>query len=460
MSATRPILSRGSIALPYAERQSAAVARLPGAELDWLRRLRERSLARVVAEGLPSQRVEAWKYTNLNSLAQAEFEAAAVGMAGRAPAANEAGGAAAVELPRFLADDVAAHRMVFVNGGFRRELSDLGDLPAGVSIESLADTLARAPQTLATHFEDRPAADGLAALNTALMADGVVLRLAPGAELARPLLLVFLGGSAEQPVAFHPRSVILAGAGSRATIVELHAPAAEAAYWSQPVTDIVVGDNAELRHYKCQSESLLAYHLAATTVRVCAAARYDSFALAAGGMLARNEVTVTLDGPQASCRLDGGFLARGRQHIDTTTEIVHAKPDTASHEAFKGVVDDQGRAVFQGRIVVAKDAQKTDGHQSCRTLLLSDRAEIDSKPELEIYADDVKCSHGATVGELEPDALFYLKARGIPEAVARRMLIEAFLGDVIDTIADTPAREAFARVVSGWLAEVGTETGR
>lgn len=459
MSATRPIASRGSIALPYAARQGATVARLPGAELDWLRRLREQSLARVVAEGLPSPRVEAWKYTNLNSLAQAEFEVAEFE---RAAAANEAGAPAAVELPRFLAEDVAVHRMVFVNGSFRRELSDLRDLPAGVSIESLADTLARAPQTLAAHFEGRPAADGLAALNTALMADGAVLRLAPGTELARPLLLIFLGGGADRAVAFHPRSVIVAEAGSRATIVELHAPAAagDDAYWSQPVTDIVVGDNAELRHYKCQSESLQAYHLAATIVRVGAGARYDSFALAAGGTLARNEVAVTLDGPGASCRLDGGFLARGRQHVDTTTEIVHAKPNATSHEAFKGVLDGQGRAVFQGRIVVAKDAQKTDGHQSCRTLLLSDRAEIDTKPELEIYADDVKCSHGATVGELEQDALFYLKARGIPEAVARRMLVEAFLGDVIDTIADAPVREAFARVVGGWLADDGAEAGR
>jgi Fe-S cluster assembly protein SufD len=458
MSATRPILARGSIALPYAARQSATVARLPGAELDWLRRLREQSLARVVAEGVPSPRVESWKYTNLNSLAQAEFEAAE-----RAPAAHEAGVPAAVELPRFLAEDVAVHRMVFVNGSFRRELSDLDGLPEGASAESLADVLARAPQTLVAHFEGRQASDGLAALNTALMADGVVLRLAPGTVLTRPLLLLFLGGSTERAVAFHPRSVIVAEAGSQATIVELHAPAAGdagAAYWSQPVTDIVVGDNAELRHYKCQQESLQAYHLAATTVRVGAGGRYDSFALAVGGILARNEVMMTLDGPGASCRIDGGFLARGRQHVDTTTEIVHAKPNATSHEAFKGVLDGQGRAVFQGRIVVAKDAQKTDGHQSCRTLLLSDRAEIDTKPELEIYADDVKCSHGATVGELEQDALFYLQTRGIPESAARRMLVEAFLGDVIETIADAPVRDAFARVVSGWLADDGAKAAR
>ena len=445
MTAPRP----KTIALPYAARQAAAVGRLPGAEIAWLRRLREESLARVVDGGVPSPRVERWKYTNLNALAQVEFETAA----------NEAGAPATVALPRFLADDVAVHRMVFLNGAFRRELSDVAGLPGGATVESLADVLARAPQDLAAHFQGHKALDGLAALNTALMADGVVIRLAPETRLERPLLLVFLGGSNDRALAAHPRNLIIAGAGARATVIELYAPAADTAYWSQPVTEIAVGRGAELRHYKCQQESLRAFHLATTTVRVEADGRYDSFALATGGALARNEVTVTLDGPGASCRLDGGYLGRGRQHIDTTTEIVHAKPHTTSHEAFKGVLDEQGRGVFQGRILVEKDAQKTDGQQSCRTLLLSDRAEIDTKPELEIYADDVKCGHGATVGEIEPDALFYLRARGIDEVEARRMLIEAFLGDVLEDIADESVRSGFAQAVGSWLAGV-TEGAR
>ncbi len=446
MTATRPT-RRGSIALPYAERQKARIGALPGAGLDWLRRLREESLARAVTDGLPSPRIERWKYTNLNALAQTEFETPA----------NEAGAPSKVELPRFLADGVVAHRMVFVNGGFRRELSDLAGLPDGAGVESLADLLARDPQALAASITGHEAGDGLAALNTALMADGVVIRLSAGTRLDRPLLLVFLGGASDRALAFHPRNLILADAGSHATIIELHAPAADAVYWSQPVTDIVVGRGAELRHYKSQQEGLRAFHLAATTVRVEAGGRYDSFALALGGALARNEVSITLDGPGAQCRIDGGYLVRGRQHIDITTEIVHAKPNTTSHEAFKGVLDDQGRAVFQGRILVAKDAQKTDGHQSCRTLLLSDRAEIDAKPELEIYADDVKCSHGATVGEIEPDALFYLRARGVDEAEARRMLIEAFLGDVLEDIADAAVRDGFASVVRGWLSAEGAK---
>lgn len=440
MTAARPV----SIALPYAALQAAVVGRLPGTELAWLRRLREESLGRVVDGGVPSPRVERWKYTNLNALAQTEFQAAA----------NEAGAPVAVALPSFLAADVAVHRMVFVNGAFRRELSDVTALPAGATIESLADGLARDPEILATHFRGHKALDGLAALNAALMADGAVIRLAAGARLERPLLLVFLGGSSERALACHPRNLIVAGAGAHATVIELYAPAADTVYWTQPVTEIAIGAGATLRHYKCQREGLRAFHLATTTVHVEADGRYDSFALATGGALARNEVTVTLDGPGASCRLDGGYLGRGRQHLDTTTEIIHAKPNTTSHEAFKGVLDDQGRGVFQGRILVAKDAQKTDGQQSCRTLLLSDRAEIDTKPELEIYADDVKCSHGATVGEIDPDALFYLRARGVDEIEARRMLIDAFLADVLDGIADAAVRDGFAADVARWLAGV------
>lgn len=445
MIAPRP----ASIALPYAQRQNAAVDRLPGRDVRWLRRLREESLARAVADGVPSPRVERWKYTNLNALAQADFEIAA----------NDAGRPVDVTVPGFLADDVAVHRLLFVNGAMRRELSDLSGLPQGARVESLADLLARAPEELEGRLQGRKPADGLAALNTALMADGVVIRLAAGVRVERPILLIFLGGDAERPVAFHPRNLIIAEPGASATVIELHGAANDGSYWAQPVTEISVGETAELYHYKCQQEGPRAFHLATTDVQVAASGRYENFSLAAGGLLARNEVTIALKGPGAYCRLDGGFLARGRQHIDNTSEIVHAEPNTTSHQAFKGVLDDQGRAVFQGRILVAQDAQKTDGQQSCKTLLLSDRAEIDTKPELEIYADDVKCTHGATAGEIDHDALFYLRARGVGEAEARRMLIEAFLGDVLERIGQMPVREAFAGAVARWLG-AGSEAGR
>ncbi|GIK98380.1 MAG: Fe-S cluster assembly protein SufD [Alphaproteobacteria bacterium] len=439
-----------AIALPYAERSARAVSELPGADVAWLRRLREDALARVMREGVPSPRVERWKYTNLGALAKAGF----------ATAANETGAPVAVELPRFLPAQTPAYRMVFLNGVFRRELSDLAGLPDGATVDSLADLLARDPGALEAALASRAAADPFAALNTALMADGAVVRLAPGTVLERPLVLVFMGGHAGKELAYHSRNLIVAGANSRATVVELYAPAAAGAYWAQPVTDITLEAGAVIAHHKSQQEGPEAYHIATVTARVAEQARYDGFALATGAALARNDITVSLDGPGASCRLDGAFLARGRQHLDTTTEIIHASREASSREVYKGVLDDQGRGVFQGRIVVAPDAQKTDGHQSCKTLLLSDRAEIDTKPELEIYADDVKCSHGATAGEIDHDALFYLRARGIDEDDARSMLVEAFVGEVLDEIASEPVRQAFAGVVRDWLRGSSAEGTR
>jgi Fe-S cluster assembly protein SufD len=294
--------------------------------------------------------------------------------------------------------------------------------------------------------------DSLAALNLAFARDGYVIRLAANARIDAPIEIVHVVAPTDAAVAIHSRNLVIAEANSSAVVVDRFVGDAGSVYWSQPVTDVRVGAAATLRHYRDQNEGAKAYHTAATTVSVADNGRYDSFLLTTGAALSRNEIAVTLDGQGASCRLDSGYLARGRQHVDNTTEIVHAKPHTTSAEVYKGVLDDQARGVFQGRIVVAKDAQKADGHQLNKTILLSDRAEIDTKPELEIYADDVKCSHGAAAGELDEDALFYLRARGIDQADARRMLVEAFIGDALEHIADASVRSAFERRVGEWMA--------
>ena len=208
-----------------------------------------------------------------------------------------------------------------------------------------------------------------------------------------------------------------------------------------------------LRHYKLQNEHPAAYHIAASRVAAAAGSTYESFVLQLGGRLARNEIAVRFDGPGAECRLDGAYLLRGIQHADNTTLLDHAAPRCTSRELYKGVIDDQARGVFQGKILVRRDAQKTDGHQLNKTLLLSRAAEIDTKPELEIYADDVKCSHGATAGELDEDALFYLESRGIDPATAQAMLVEAFVAEPVERIAHPGARDAFAAMVAGWLAD-------
>jgi Fe-S cluster assembly protein SufD len=443
-----PLDSR-AIALPYAERFAAVAASLPGHDVPWLRELRREAAARFARLGLPSPRVEQWKYTNLNTLAVVPFE--------KHELADGGGDDRLVMLPSAL----SPHRLVFVNGRCRPDQSLLSGLPSAVTVTSLAEALRQDPDSLQPVLSEALAEENsLLALNAAFMTDGYVIRLAAGATPDQPLELLFVTTS-QSAAAHHLRNLITLEAGSSATLIERYVgDAAAATYWSHPVCDIRLGQGATLRHYKLQDEGHKAFHLAATAVQAEHDARYESFVLTTGAGLARNEIKVVLDGTGASCRLDGGYLARGRQHVDTTTEIIHAQPHTTSEEVYKGVLDDQARGVFQGRIVVKPDAQKSDGHQLSKAILLSERAEIDTKPELEIYADDVKCSHGATAGELDEDALFYLRARGIDMAEARRLLIEAFIGDALENVTDPMVRTGLQHHISAWMANGSGEQGR
>ena len=393
--------------------------------------------------GLPTIKNERWKYTNLKSLAAVAFE----------PASSEPFSVSPGQLPSI----VGGCRVVFVNGMHRADLS-AGSLPRGITIASLAELLREDPDHARTLLAEHDAgADSLEALNLAFASDGYVITLAAGVSIEAPVELLHLTTPAAAAVAYHTRNAIIAEPGSSATVIETFVHDAATVYWSQPVTEIRVGPGATLRHYKDQNESIKAFHTAATDVRVSENGRYENFVLTTGAALSRNEIAVVLDGRGASCRLDSGYLARGRQHADNTTSIIHAKPQTTSAEVYKGVLDDRARAVFQGRIVVEKDAQKADGHQLNKTILLSDRAEIDTKPELEIFADDVKCSHGAAAGELDEDALFYLRARGIDQADARRMLVEAFVSETLDNVSDIAVRTAFERRIGEWMTAVAEQ---
>jgi Fe-S cluster assembly protein SufD len=432
-----------TIPLPYADRFAAVAAMLPGQGLPWLSDLREQAIERVRQLGLPTIRNERWKYTNLSSLAAVAFE----------PAALEASSASPGPLP----PAIGGSRIVFLDGSYRQDLST-GALPRGIELTSVRELLRSHPDRARTLFGEHDAgADSLAALNLAFAGDGYVIAVAAGAVIEAPVEVLHL--TTESPVAraYHTRNAIVAESGASATIIETFRHDAATLYWSQPVSDIRVGAGATLRHYKDQNEGSKAFHTAATNVRVAESGRYENFVLTTGAALSRNEIAVVLDGDGASCRLDSGYLACGRQHADNTTAIIHAKPHTTSAEVYKGVLDDQARAVFQGRIVVEKDAQKADGHQLNKTILLSDRAEIDTKPELEIFADDVKCSHGAAAGELDEDALFYLRARGIDQAAARRMLVEAFVAEAVENIPDVAIRAAFERRIGNWMAAEGEQ---
>ena len=426
------------IAFGYAEATEAPRAPL---QPDWLATLRAEARV-LIAEGLPSPRVEAWKYTNLLPLAERRFA-----VVGDAPRDVAPGALARADLGR------SAYRLVFVNGRFEPALSELGALPKGAALVSLADALVADPAALAGKIGRSGAVRNhvLAAYSTAFFADGALIRLDAGVVLDRPVHLVFIGAAGASSLAFHPRLIVEAGAGSQLTLVESHIGEA-GAYWANPVSEIAVGEGALVRHAKLQDETMAAHHLALVDVSVAKNGRYESTVLALGAALSRHEIVVRLEGEYAEARLDGGYLIGGKQHCDNTTLIEHLVPRGTCREVYKGVLDGESRGAFQGTIIVHKGAVKTDANQLSRALMLSKGAEADAKPELEIYADDVKCSHGASAGALDPVQMFYLRSRGIDEDAARALLVEGFIGETIEGIADEAVHGYFAGRIARWLA--------
>ena len=424
------------IAFPYGE--TAAHAPVLA---NWLVGLRTEARA-LIADGLPSPRVEAWKYTNLQPLAERRFA-----VVGDVSPDHVRHAMAKAELGR------SAHRLVFVNGRLEAAFSDLAALPKGATVRGLGDVLTADPAALAGLIGRSEAVRGhaLAAYNTAFFSDGVLITLDAGIALDRPVHLVFIGAAGASPVAFHPRLIVDAGAGSQLALIESHIGEA-GAYWANPVTEIAVGHDAMVRHAKLQDETMDAHHLALVDVSVGRGGRYESTVLTLGAALSRHEIVVRLEGEHAEARLDGGYLIGGKQHCDNTTRIEHLMPHGSCREVYKGVLDNESRGTFQGAIIVHKGAVKTDAHQLCRALMLSKGAEADAKPELEIYADDVKCSHGASAGALDPLQMFYLRARGLDEAAARALLVEGFIGETIEGIADEAVRGYFAARIAAWLA--------
>jgi Fe-S cluster assembly protein SufD len=429
-----------SIALPYADRFEAAVPSLPGSELPWLRDLRAQALARFKRQELPSPRVERWKYTNLNPVAARAFAP------GDGKPAGAIGSIAAAGLPQALA------RLLFVNGALDAAASDTRNLPKGVRLFSVVDALKTDADWLRQHLSAVKAEDALSALNLAFMSNGVMLRVDEGVALAGPIEIVHVADTRGEAVAFHHRNVVALGRGASCIIVERFSGGVADPYWTHHHGEIAIGEGARCGYYKLQDEGSQAFHLCTLTAKVGRSGALDSFALGTGGALSRHDVTVSLEAPGAACRLDGCYLGRGRQHLDNTTEILHAAPETSSSETYKGVLDEQAHGVFQGRVVVQPHAQKTDGRQLNKTILLSDRAQMDTKPELEIHADDVKCSHGATVGELDENAVFYLRARGIGLAEARHMLVEGFIEDIVGSLEVAAVRDEFLHHIRGWMA--------
>jgi Fe-S cluster assembly protein SufD len=432
-------------ARPYLEAFGRGVSIGDRDEPDWLAGYRKASLARFAELGFPSRRGEAWRYINLRSLEEhpmlpARFERAGVNAATRAQLA-EIG----------LAE--ATYRLVLVDGRFAPALSALDRLPAGVWFGPTASAIDKRPDLLRSGLETPPLdpARPFTALNAAFFADGFVLDIAPGVTLERPIEILHLA-LADAGAALHTRSLIVAGEGSRATTLESFGGAG--AYWRNDVVELRLAPGAKLARATLVEESAEAVHFAEVLATLGAASRLSSFVLLLGGRTVRHEITVRSEGERSRCDLGGAFLLSGRQEANILTMVDHAAPGGETRESFKGVATGRSHGAFQGRITVRPGAQKVDAHQLSRNLVLSPRAAIDTKPELEIYADDVKCSHGAAVGDLDEAALFYLRARGIPNTEARRILIEAFVWEAVELVDPVPVREHLLSRIAHRLASL------
>ncbi len=396
----------------------------------WLQALREEGLSRFQARGLPTPRDEEWKYTPVATLSSRPFQ----------PVRDVSAGPDVARAVERLA--LPGPRLVFVDGRFVPALSVLLGLPRGVVLKPLSQALredgALLQETLGR--TSRPAAHAFTALNAALLEEGALLTLAPRALSEVPVQLVFLARGGDGPVLASPRVVVVAGEGSEATLVETYAGLGPGATFTNAVTEVSLGDNASLRHFKLQAEGDAALHLGGLYSRQGRDSRFQSHAFSFGGLLARNEVHAAFAGEGGECVLNGLFVGRGSQHLDHRTDLDHAVPHCSSRELYKGVLDDRARGTFHGRIRVREDAQKTDASQQSRNLLLSEGAQVDARPQLEILADDVKCAHGTAVGRLDDNALFYLRSRGIPKREAERMLTQAFASELVRAVPEGPVR--------------------
>jgi Fe-S cluster assembly protein SufD len=396
-------------------------------------------------EGLPHRRVEDWKYTDLRALMR---DAKPLASPPDAAAKAQAKGAGA------LVGDTESRRLVFVDGAFVPELSDLAALDEGLAVNSLAAALAENDPALAEKLGKlAPASDVAVALNTALMGDGAVIRVAAGATLERPLHLVFAASA--KPAASFVRSLMIVEPGARVMLIESHEGPAGSDYQVNAALELFVGDRAYVDHVKLVGEGADALHVSTLAAAVGAKARFNTFTFTIGGAVVRNQLFLKFDGEETVANIRGATLLKGRQHADTTLVVKHIARGCQSREVFKSVIDDEAHGVFQGRIVVSQGAQQTDAKMMTRALLLSERAEADNKPELEIFADDVQCGHGATAGALDDELKFYLMARGIPAAEAEALLIQAFLGEAVEGIEHAGLREALMDRVAAWLAARG-----
>ena len=402
---------------------------------EFLRALRRRAFEQFASTGFPTTKNEDWHFTSPSPIVESEF------LAMTAP-----GGEVSAEEAAAFAFAPDWHTAVFVNGRFTPELSSLDALPAGVRVLPFARALAEAPELVERYlgriagFED--VAHAFTALNTAYLLDGALVHVAKEVALDRPIHLLYVSDALAARGIVHPRTLVVVDRHAKAELVESYAATGDAHYFTNAVTEVALADGATLTHLRLQRESRRAFHVGTVVARQSRDSHYVSFGFVTGAQLSRQNVYTSLDGPGSGATLNGLCMLDDEQHADHQTLIVHAAPDCYSRELYKFVLDGASHGVFNGKVYVHPEAQKTDGKQTNNTLLLSERAKVDTKPQLEIFADDVKCTHGATVGRIDQAAAFYLKSRGVGAELARRLLTYAFAADVLETLEDEAVKVA------------------
>ena len=409
----------------YQSKFEAFEQSLNGEKLSSMHKLRREAIHRFSELGFPTTRQEEWRFTNISPIINTEFQ----------PILNyKLGGVTKNDIQKYVLDN--ALRLVFIDGMFSPELSDISSLPAEMKVGSLLEMWKKQPETIRSYINNLAMGEenAFTMLNTAFLWDGAFISVSRGVILENPIQLIFVATNREQIYTAQPRNLIIAGIDSKFKIVETYVGLAKNTYLTNTVTEITLGENSVVEHDKFQVEGIGAYHIGTTHLQMSSASRYSSNAISLGGSIVRNNIVARFDAEGAECILNGLSLGRGTQVIDNHTVIDHTKPHCTSHELYKSILDGSSKGIFNGKVFVRKDAQKTDAKQTNKTLLLSDEATINTKPQLEIFADDVKCTHGAAIGQLDDEQIFYLRSRGIGLDAARDILTSAFASDVVNRI--------------------------
>ncbi len=445
--ATRAVVEQTDRMAPWLAMFEESERRVRSAGQQWIVPMRQAAMDRFAAQGFPTVRDEDWRFTNIAPLVQTGFQ----------PAVE-----ATVS-----AETIAAHvsadvpRLVLVNGRFAPELSVLHGLPNGVRVGSLSQAIAADRALVESHLGRYAGTErhAFTALNTTLIEDGAFIHVPRGTVVELPIQVLHVTVTGDEPQAVHPRILVLANEGSQAAIVEEYVSVGEGVNLTNTVTELVLGPGSVLEHYVLERENTNGFHVGTVRSQQARSSSLTYHTVLLGAALVRRNIHPVLAGEGAECWINGLFMGKGRQHMDNFMYVEHASPHCDSRQVYKGILDEKAHGVFHGRILVHKDAQKTDAKQTNMNLLLSEGAQIDTKPQLEIYADDVKCTHGATVGQIDEDAIFYLRARGIPEASAKALLLYAFAGEMLDRMKAEPIRRRLESLVTQWVPEGGLLEG-